>query len=101
MAGTKKLKDAALIEALMNEPTVTAAADRCGCSRSTIYSRLNDREFVELLTAAIAERRRVTDALAAHALELASETMLELLIAPGVSDEVRLKAATAVFRAFA
>lgn len=101
MAGTKQIKDAALIEALMNEPTVKAAAERCGCSRSTVYARLNDHKFSELLTESIAERRRVTNALAAHALELASETMLELLTAPGVSDDIRLKAATAVFRSFA
>lgn len=94
------VRDERLIDALLSEPTVKAAAERCGCARSTVYARMGDAEFAAKLDAALAERRRASAALAAQALELAGERVIELLSAPGVSDDVRLRAASAVFRAF-
>lgn len=100
MARTKSIKDERIIEALMSEPNVTAAAKACGCSRSTIYSRLNNPFFSAKLSAVINERRNAINALAAQSCQIATEKILELLTAPGVSDAVRLRAATAALKIF-
>lgn len=96
----KKLSDEKIIEALMTSKTITAAAEKCGCARSTIHARLNDVVFRITLDEAIEARRNAVNALSAHALEVATETVLELLTEPGVSDDVKIRAASAVFRAF-
>lgn len=95
-----RLRDERLIDALLSERTVKAAAERCGCARSTVYARMADPAFSDKLQAAVAERRRISDAFAAQALEAAHGAVLELLTAPGVSDDVRLRAASVVFRSF-
>lgn len=100
MAKTKQIKDEMILEALFTETTVEAAAIACGCSRSTIYNRLKDPVFSRKITTTIEERQRSTSAIAAKACEIATEKLIELLTAPGVSDAIRLRAATAVLKAF-
>lgn len=45
MARKVTLDDDRVIDALLSEPTVTAAAQKLGCSRNTIYRRLGDPLF--------------------------------------------------------
>lgn len=69
MARKVTLTDDDVVDALVSEPTVTAAAQKLGCSRNTIYRRLGD----PLFALAFAEAR---DAL--HA-----ERMLQMTRAAG------------------
>lgn len=89
-----------ILDALLSEQNISRAAEKCHCSRSVIYSRLKQPEFSKRLQDAINERRRVADIYAARALESATTALLELVEAPGVADDVRLRAATAVIRSF-
>lgn len=100
MTRSKAIKDERIIEALMNEPSIKAVADACGCSRSTVYSRLNDPSFNHKLTSTVEERRRANSALAAQSCEAAIEVLLELMTAPGVKDDIRLRAANTVLHTF-
>lgn len=45
MARKVTLTDDDVVDALLSEPTVTAAAQKLGCSRNTIYRRLGDPLF--------------------------------------------------------
>lgn len=51
-----KIRDDIIIQALLSEPSVTAAARVARCSRETIYQRLRNPEFVGKLDAEIAAR---------------------------------------------
>lgn len=50
-----------LIDAILTTDTMTAAAKVAGCSRKTLYNRLQDETFRAMLDSARAERRKRLD----------------------------------------
>lgn len=92
--------DEKLIDSLMDAPSIAQAARECGVSRSTVYERMKRPDFSKALETAIQERRRATSAIAAHAVERATEALLELVTEPGVTDSERIRAAGVILKTF-
>lgn len=94
MAQTKDLKRAAALEALQTETTFTAAAEKAGISRRTLYEYFyNDREFafeyrrqLRLRSLALAER-------AACERDAAVDVIREIMQDDEQPAAIRLKAA--------
>ena len=85
--------DSQILEALVTQNTVQAAADSLKCSKRTIYSRLQNPDFRACLTAYRAERiRNAAAALDAATIE-AVEALTEILHNPDASPAERIKAA--------
>lgn len=92
--------DEKLIDALLNAPSIAQAARDCGVARSTVYERMGRPDFAKALDTAISERRGAVNAVAVQAVERAAEALLELVTEPGVTDSERIRAASAILRAF-
>src|SRR5215213_234919 len=92
----KVLREDAALAALLSEPTIDAAANRCGVSRATLYRWLDDPAFLARYRAA---RRQVVEHAVSRLQQTASAAVdaLETLVGdtaqPGA---VRVSAAKAI-----
>lgn len=80
------------IEALMIEPTITAAAEAADVSRNTLTKWLQDAQFCAVLTTATTERITTSSRLLAGGAVDAIET-LRALMGEGQPANIRLQAA--------
>lgn len=84
------------LEALLEAPTLRAAAEAAGIHRVTLYKYLKDPQFAEALAEARAEVRRVSaarlDALLSQALDVLGQDMA------GERQDLRQKAAGLIVR---
>lgn len=94
--GKTRPSDAIIIAALLENPTIDAAAKACGISRQTVYKRLDDAEFKREYTRL---RRKVVEnscgVLQARIGE-AAETLAEIMNDGKAPKMARVLAAKAV-----
>lgn len=96
MSRGRQFDDGAILEALATCGTVTAAAASLGCSRKTIFKRMQDGTFSAQLAAFRAERLRATaQALDAAALD-AVQTLQNVMQDDAATNADRIKAATLI-----
>lgn len=99
MSKTKRISNAALLEALLSPPyTITAAAEACGISRQTVYNRLRDGDFLGALDDELKARQKAQQVKATAIVELAGDAVLEVLDDAFADDASRLKAASVALR---
>ena len=87
---------AQLLEAITTHSTIEAAAQSVGCSKRTLYSRMQDGTFRAQLAAFRAERIRTAAAALDDAASKAIQTLTDILDNPDSSDADKLKAATLI-----
>lgn len=91
--------DDRLIDALLSEPSIAAAARAAGVSRQTLYTRLHDAEFVAQLEAERAIRRDAIRAQSVGVVTAAVEALGDVLGSPlGPNTAERLRAAEIALR---
>lgn len=93
MSKGKRYTDGQLLEALLQCGTVEAAAQSCGCSKRTIYTRLQDSAFAECLRAYRTERIRAAAGALDSAVLDAVNALTEILHSEDASPSDKLKAA--------
>lgn len=99
MSKTKQISNAAILNALLSPPyTITAAANTCGCSRQTIYNRMRDTAFLGELDEELKARQKAQQVKAAAIVELAGDTVLDVLDDAFADDASRLRAASVALR---
>ena len=90
---TQTVSDEQIISALMTAGTAQKAAEMCGISPRTLYSRMNARSFQELHRAVKADiLRKATNELNSR-IDDAVNTISEIMLNKEVSSSDRLKAA--------
>lgn len=96
MSKGKQYTDGQLLEALLQCGTVEAAAQSCGCSKRTIYVRMQDSSFTACLNAYRAERLRQTaQALDCAAVE-AVQTLQSIMQDDAATNADKIRAAALV-----
>lgn len=94
-----KITDAAIIEALLSEPNISAAARVAGVHRSTIHNRLKDDGFCAQLENELDARRKALRAQSVAVSGAAVDTLADLLSHPlGVAPRDRIRAAEVALR---
>ena len=88
--------NAMLLEAITTHSTIEAAAQSVGCSKRTLYSRMQDATFRAQLTAFRAERIRTAAAQLDTATEKAIEALTGILDNPDSTDGDKIRAATLI-----
>ena len=93
---TKRRKSEEVIAALLETPTIKAAAERAGIGEATIYRWLDDPEFEREYRRA---RRQAVQQAITRLQQLsgeAVETLREIMIDKAASDQARLRAAKTI-----
>lgn len=91
--------DDLILNALLSEPSVTAAARVAGCGRDAVYARLHDPAFLKRLNAALDERRAAINAQSVATLERACESLRDVLEHPiGTNTRDKLRAVEIALR---
>ena len=87
-------KNIEILAALLTEPTIAAAARKCGVDRSTVYERLSNPEFRAEYEAALETKRKSLDMMGVAASEAAYASLNDVLRSSlGTSTAEKLKAA--------
>ena len=91
------IENEVVISALLNEPTVQKAAEKCGLSQRQIYERMKEKNFKEEYHQAKRSiLEAVTNGLQAR-LTAATETTIEIMQNKENSPQTRLNAANLIF----
>lgn len=94
-----KIRDDIIIQALLSEPSVSAAARTARCSRETIYQRMRKPDFMSKLNAEIDARYEVIRAQGTSATVAAVEALQGVLTNPiGSNTRDMLRAAEIALR---
>lgn len=88
--------NAQLLEAITTHSTIEAAAQSVGCSKRTLYTRMQDGTFRAQLTAFRAERIRTAAAALDDAASKAIQTLTGILDNPDSTDGDKIRAATLI-----
>ena len=93
---TKKASNEAIIAALMERGTITAAAEAAGVSARTIHDRMKDLDFMNQYTAAKNDMLRSVCITMNGKIAEAVETIAEIMNDPEANAAVRLQAAQSI-----
>lgn len=95
------LLDDRILEALLTEPSIAAAARAAGCGRDAVYARLKDETFRERLQTELSARRVATRVAGQQAVTAAVSTLNDTLASPvNATTSDRLRAADIALRHF-
>lgn len=91
--------DRKILDALLSEPSISAAARAADCSREAVYRRLKSPAFVKLLNEELENRRKIQAVQSSAALESALKVLRQTLDDPlGTSKRDLLKAVELALR---
>ncbi|MBR2593325.1 MAG: hypothetical protein IKD83_01720 [Firmicutes bacterium] len=90
-------KQTALLNAMLEESTVTKAAESAGISRTMAYNYLKDKAFQAELKKRQRECINDTVRYLQGNLALCAEVLIGIVEKPGLSDQVKINAINAVF----
>lgn len=99
MAQTIAQGDLLIIEGLLTQPSITAAADYARVSPDTIYRRLREPEFVDELDRLKGERLEYVIAQIDRAAQLAVAELTDIITKEDSTDRDRIAAARTVLAA--
>jgi hypothetical protein len=89
-------KQRAALDALLTEPSVAKAAEKCGVTERTMYRWMTDNDFARAYTAAKRQMFGQAIGLAQRYASLAVQTLAKMMVDPTAPAAARVKAATAV-----
>ena len=90
-------KQSKLLKAMLEESTITKAAEKAGISRKTAYTYLKDKAFQAELSRKQRECINDTVRYLQGQLALCGETLIGIIESPGTGDQVKINAINAVY----
>ena len=85
------------LQAMLEESTITKAADRAGITRKTAYNYLRNKEFQRELNQRRGECINDTVRYLQGKLSLCNETLVSIVENPDTSDQIKINAINAIY----
>lgn len=92
-----KGKQMQFLQAMLEESTLTKAAERIGISRTTAYKYLKDKDFQKELNQRRGECINDTVRYLQGKLSLCNETLVSIIENPETSDQIKINAINAIY----
>lgn len=96
--GYRKLNTEMMIQAIVSEPTITAAAAKCGVSQQSIYKYMKDPEFKAELNKKQQEILKESNRKMMQATSLAADKLISVLKDPDASNSDIIRTGELVFK---
>ena len=90
-------KKTAFLKAMLEESTITKAAQKAGIARDTAYRYLKDPDFTQELTKKRSECINDAVRFLQGKLTFCSETLVQIIENPRTADQVKINAINAIF----
>ena len=90
-------KQTAFLQAMLEESTITKAAERAGINRTTAYKYLKDKDFKKELNARRTECVNDTVRYLQGKLSLCNETLVSIIENPDTNDQTKINAINAIY----
>lgn len=90
-------KQIAFLKAMLEESTITKAAERAGITRNTAYKFLADKTFSEELKKRRTECINDTVRYLQGKLSMCSETLVEIIENPDTNAQIKINAVNAIY----
>ena len=90
-------KQTAFLQAMLEESTITKAAERAGINRTTAYKYLKDKDFKKELNARRTECVNDTVRYLQGKLSLCNETLVSIIENPDTNDQIKINAINAIY----
>ncbi|MBQ8133129.1 MAG: hypothetical protein IJ192_01770 [Clostridia bacterium] len=92
------ISDEEVISALLTEPTIKRAADKCQLSQRQIHERMKNADFQKQYKAAKSQILETTTAALQSQISKSTETVIKIMNDPKNAPQIRLNAADMIFR---
>lgn len=90
-------KQTAFLQAMLEESTITKAAEKAGINRTTAYKYLKDKDFKKELNARRTECVNDTVRYLQGKLSLCNETLVSIIENPDTNDQIKINAINAIY----